>query len=53
VEEIFERHNNGIIIGAVLSATLGPLPDCDPLLYAHGDFAPLRLGPGQQCSQGH
>lgn len=38
VEEIFERHNNGIIIGAVLSASLGPIPECDPLLYAHGDF---------------
>ncbi len=44
VEESFERHNNGILIGAVLSATLGPFPDCDPLLYAHGDFAPLRRG---------
>ena len=44
VEEIFERHNNGIIIGAVLSATLGPIPECDPLLYAHGDFASPNPG---------
>ncbi len=44
VEEIFERYNNVIIIGAVLSATPGSPSGCDPLLYAHGNFASLGLG---------
>ena len=42
VEEIIERHSHGIIIGGVLSATLGFGASDDPLVYSHGDFAPLR-----------
>ena len=44
VEEIIERHSHGIIIGAVLSATLGLEATRDPLVYSHGDFTPLRGG---------
>ena len=43
VEEIIERHSHGIIIGAVVSATLGSDVSADPLVYGHGRFAPLRL----------
>ena len=43
VEEIIERHSHGIIIGAVVSATLGAGLSADPLVYGHGRFVALRL----------
>ncbi len=43
VEEIIERHSHAIIIGGVVSVTLGAGASRDPLVYGHGVFAPVRL----------
>lgn len=43
VDEIIERHSHAIIIGGVVSVTLASGVSPEPLVYAHGAFAPVRL----------
>ena len=48
VEEIIERHSHAIILGGVLSVTLGPDAAPQGLVYGHGRFAPVPFpGTGQ------
>ena len=43
VDEIIERHSHAIVIGGVVSVTLGSGLSSDPLVYGYGVFAPVRL----------
>lgn len=43
VDEIIERHSHAIIIGGVVSVALASGVSPEPLVYAHGLFAPVRL----------
>ena len=43
VDEIIERHSHAIIIGGVVSVTLASGVSPEPLVYAHGAFAPVLL----------
>ena len=43
VEEVIERHSHGIVIGAVVSVTLGSAPERAPLVYGHGRFSRLPM----------
>ena len=43
VEEVIERHSHAIILGGVLSVTLGPDGAPGSLVYGHGTFEAIRL----------
>ena len=46
VDAIIERHGHGIILGRVLSATLGPGRARASLVHGHGRFQPLLADDG-------